>query len=112
MAELEGPPTIAQILATVSAELRTTRTELDAIRRELSAGHDVLVTAERVIADTLKHSAERERRRRFVADGACVNCAGPAYPGKTRCTPCGRRNSRLEREARQHKGTDPKGHHE
>lgn len=43
-------------------------------------------------------SASRYRARR--AEGSCQNCGHEAIKGKTRCTPCGRRNSAKTRRNR------------
>lgn len=36
----------------------------------------------------------RERYWRYIRAGSCTDCGAESTHGKTRCTPCGQRNSR------------------
>ena len=70
------------------------RAEVEHLRRDLAETHDALVGAVRAIEWILRRSGDRQRNARLRADGACVSCADEAQPGRTRCRPCGQKNSR------------------
>jgi hypothetical protein len=53
-------------------------------------------TADRIPANWRSEKARAQRKARYARlreSGSCQDCGAEAYPGRTRCTPCGRRNA-------------------
>ena len=47
-----------------------------------------------------ERARDRARYRRARAAGSCTHCGAEAFPGRTRCTPCGRVNAENDAKRR------------
>jgi hypothetical protein len=74
-------------------ELVDLRAENDHLRTLLARSHDAMVTVMNDINRTYAAISQGKRKRRLKRASSCVDCGAEAQPKRTRCTPCGRRNS-------------------
>lgn len=97
MSDDDDQRTIEQRVAILEAQMRSVQMALPR-----GIGH--------VIDDPKERDRARARHAKRLqrAAGSCVGCGGVAYPGKTRCTPCGRKNTEVtKRRVSLTKGSAP-----